>query len=359
MSENNGRNNRGNTGSSNGRRSVSMSMQFYEPVAANAAIFVAIVVLDLFNKTNALIPVHASAGVVITLMTLALCRYNYITVAWLFAIIPALFLFISFLMAASKNQYVIAAENTIASAYKTGAEDVNYIANQAAKTYKTVADEAVKDVNYLNSQGSVVYDNSKKTIGGVGDSIGNLFGISQDPASISNAWLKAYGAASKAGLDQGSAALAATSIVGSSPDKDTPAGIFLAGIKTQANSTTVSGEFVYLCGDGGKIPPSSVLAEQCKYVNAQCKPDDFACKDKLIGVINIPAVCLGALASGGKAPKVEARDSCLACMTKPGPTDPTYANCLCVGMGNSNCPGVPDTKVVVAGFANYSGISWS
>ena len=71
-----------NAGGSNmpGRRS--MNVIFYEPVAANAAIFVALIILDIINKNNAIIPFHSVAGIVITLMTLALCRYNYLMAAW-------------------------------------------------------------------------------------------------------------------------------------------------------------------------------------------------------------------------------------------------------------------------------------
>jgi hypothetical protein len=118
---NNGQYNHGSQGyqgvRGNGRRAVSMNLEFYEPVAANAAIFVALIAIDLFNKTNSLIPVHAIAGIIITLATLYLCRYNYLTVAWIFAIVPGLFLLFTFLNAASKNQYVIDAENSIKNAY--------------------------------------------------------------------------------------------------------------------------------------------------------------------------------------------------------------------------------------------------
>ena len=353
-------NNRGN-----GRRSVSMTMEFYEPVAANAAIFVALIVLDLFNKTNSLIPVHSIAGILITLATLALCRYNYLGAAWAFAIIPALFLIVSFLMAASKNKYVIDAENSIASAYNTAAADVKYGYNTAAadlsyagdqvqKGYNVVAsdvdyiaDQAQKDVNYLNTAGTNTYTSASQTLKNTGSSISNLFGISQDPQSISDAWLKAYGAAMKAGLSSASAAVAATAVVGSAPPDGTAAAAVAANLGSSTNQVTISGEFVYLCGDGSKTSiPGTGLADSCKYITQAClNSSDAACADTLAGVLSAPAVCLGSLATGGTPPSSSARDNCLACDPSLAPVD--LNACRCAAMGN--CPSSTSEK-----FANYA-----
>ena len=153
-----------NAGGSNtpGRRS--MNLTFYEPVAANAAIFVALIILDVINKNNALIPFHSVAGIVITLMTLALCRYNYLMAAWGFVILPAAFFIVSSLIAISQNKYVIDLKANVADAYGSVSRNVaagydkveNAVEsgyNTAVNAYDWVEDTATDTVSYLNNAG--------------------------------------------------------------------------------------------------------------------------------------------------------------------------------------------------------------
>lgn len=318
--------NRGMNGRTNGRRAVSMSMEFYEPVAANAAIFVALIAIDIFNKNNALIPVHAVGGVIITLMTLYLCRYNYLTVAWIFAILPGLFLLFTFLNAASKNQYVIDAGNAIEDAYEYTRDNVTYGVKKAYDTVDYVYDEAQEFVEDVNT-----------------------YGVKKSSA-ISDAWMKAFGTAKANGSTEGEAAVAATAVVGSAP-AGTEAAAKAKEAAPSANKTIIKGEFLYICGNGDKndLPPLG-LTEQCLNITNGCKgePDEEACKDKAVSYLAIPAACLGALATGGTPPNKQARDACLACDPMKSTGDELNL-CRCDALGNC-----PDKPPVVAGFANYA-----
>ena len=321
--------NRGMNGRVNGRRAVSMSMEFYEPVAANAAIFVALIAIDLYNKDNTLIPVHAVGGVIITLATLYLCRYNYLTAAWIFAILPGLFLLFTFLNAASKNQYVIDAGNAIEDAYEYTRDNVTYGVKKAYDTVDHVYDEAQEFVEDVNTYGV------KKS------------------SSISDAWMKAFGVAKTNGLEGGAAAIAATAAVGSAPPVGTESAAKAKEVMSSTNSTTVKGEYLYICGDGGKRLPFEKAAALCTRVSNECAKvavaDQDACKDKGASYYLTPAVCLGSLATGGAPPKDDARNECLRCDTDTMTGDELNF-CRCTAMGT--CPDL--AAPVVAGFANYA-----
>ena len=254
-------------------------------------------------------------------------------IAWVFALLPGIFLIATFLSAASKNQYVIDLGNTLQSAYGNVVDTVDY-----------VYDEVQEDVDYLNEAGANIYTSATNTFSRAGSSVNNLFNASDDPESISNAWLKAYGAARKANLDEGSSAVAATAVIGRVPPADTAAAIILSSIKSKVDNITISGEYLYVCGDSNSSPTTS-LANQCQYVSQQCKGSpDPACRDKLIGVVGVPAVCLGKLATGGRAPSNSARDNCLACDTTLPAEE--LNTCRCTAM--DNCP-----DKTVSAFADY------
>jgi hypothetical protein len=304
-----------------------MSMEFYEPVAANAAIFVALIAIDIFNKNNSLIPGHAVGGVIITLMTLYLCRYNYLTVAWIFAILPGLFLLFTFLNAASKNQYVIDAGNALEDAYEYTRDNVTYGVKKAYDTVDYVYDEAQEFVEDVNTYGV------KKS------------------NSISDAWMKAFGTAKANGSTEGEAAVAATAVVGSAP-AGTEAAAKAKEVAPSADKTIVKGEYLYLCGNGdGNNGPTPTLSEQCVIAFNNCKTasDKEACMDKEVSNLAIPAVCLGSLATGGKAPTRDQLSKCLDCSTDTTKTIEGLNSCRCAAMGNC-----PDKPQVVAGFANYA-----
>jgi hypothetical protein len=306
-----------------------MSMEFYEPVAANAAIFVALIAIDIFNKNNALIPVHAVGGVIITLMTLYLCRYNYLTVAWIFAILPGLFLLFTFLNAASKNQYVIDAGNALEDAYTYTRDNVTYGVNKAYDTVDYVYDEAQEFVEDVNTYGV------KKS------------------NSISDAWMKAFGTAKANGSTEGEAAVAATAVVGSAP-AGTEAAAKAKEAAPSANKTIIKGEYLYLCGNGDvDNGPTPSLAEHCLKAYNKCKdaPNKEACGDEEVSDLTIPAVCLGSLATGGKAPSRDKLNKCLDCSNDSNKTIDELNSCRCETMGT--CPDKA-AAMAVAGFANYA-----
>lgn len=302
-------------------------MSFYEPVAANVAIFVALIALDIYNKANSLIPVHAIAGVLITFMTLYLCRSNYITVAWVFTLIPGIFLLVTFLTTASKNEYVIGAGNKIKGVY-TGTVD----------TAKRGFDSVYNTVDYL-------YDEGKEFVDDV-----NKFG-SKAGESASDWWMRLFNQNKSAGKSDGAAAIAATAGSGIVPPANTEAGVMVQQLTGAVNSTVIKGEYAYLCGGNA---PSAALAEHCSEANTQCAKDTNPnCRDTAIRVLKVHAVCLGSLAtntagSTNTPPSTDSRDKCIACEKEWEKNFTSIDQCRCTAM--NNCP-KPSTTVT--GFSNY------
>jgi hypothetical protein len=329
-------------------------VELCEPFLVNAAIFVGLILIDIFNSQNNLIPFHAIAGIVITLLTLALCKYNYNVIAWMFAIIPGVFLIITTAYYISKSRLYMAIEDTVENAYKTTAGGVKYVANRVGTAADVIgtnvsqfSDQAVANMNSINAYGT---------------------GLS---TSAADAWNNIFQAQVNAGVDPAKAAVVATAAAGS-PSVGTPEATTAAQAIATAPSVTMKGEYTYLCGDGTdpKSAPPESMADQCKYVSQQCSAStDPDCYDKLIGVVNAPATCLGLLATGGVAPSYTARNNCLAC----DPTLDSEALKLCRCTAMNNCPtavmpsaagtlAAPQAAMPVAAtaqaFTNYRGTGY-
>ena len=336
-------NNNGSAYKGNGNSSRrSLSFEFCEPVAANAAIFVALIILDVFNNNKEIIPVHAVGGILITLMTLALCRYGFHWAAWAFAIAPAIFLVVTFLYAASKNTYVIAAQDRVSWAAGKVVDTAKYTTDQSGKIFN----KAVSDVNYINESAS-------GTFKGVGD-------------SISNTWNAFFNSAKVQGKSDAAAAVVATAATGGTPPAGTAAGAMAAAAIPTGTTVAIKGEFNYLCGDGSaQSIPKGKWAEDCKKVRDLCsgKSDVNLCRDESISILDTPAVCLGGLPSGGAPPPYDKRDACLACPTD-NKTKEQIDKCRCTALGN--CPAVTITATVanaapagrVSAFTDYMSGSW-
>jgi hypothetical protein len=319
---NNGSNYRGN--SQVGRRSF--SMDFYEPVAANAAIFVALIVLDLFNKTNELIPAHATVGILITLATLALCRYNQIMLAWVFAAIPALFLVISFFMALSKNSYVLAAKDAISAGYgklKKGAisviDGVRYVANEAG--------ELVEDTNEAVARG---YESGRGQLAQVGSTIASYTGKSD--AAKNEEWKAEYDGHIKDGKTPLNAAMATLGKYGSPPSVGYGADqlqILRDGTSTDTGSI-IEGEFNYLCSGTAENPIPKQIAESCATISKMCAnkygESKKKCLDSGVSILDTPAICLGGLVTGAEPLSMKMRNVCLTCVAS-GYRDENYDVC--------------------------------
>ena len=297
-----------------------VTLALCQPFLVNAAIFTGLILVDVFNSQKDLIPFHAVIGIILTLLTLVLCSYNYAALSWVLAIVPGIFLAISGIYALTQNRYFIAAERGIGRVYDTTLNVANKVRNELGEW----SDQAVDSVNSINTYGQQAY---KETSAGLRDTVG----------SINNAWNRAFNAQVEAGVDPAKAAVIASAATGTTPDAGTAAAATASAAIASAPSVTITGEYLYLCGDGTdpKSAPPDSMADQCKYVNQQCASSaDPDCYDKLIGVVNAPSVCLGMLATGGTAPSYNARNNCLACDPKLDPD--SLKLCRCTAM--NTCP---------------------
>jgi len=304
------------------------------------AIFIGLIVIDGMNQRNDLIPFHAIAGIIITLVTLGLCNYGLSLIAWVLAIGPGLFLIVTTLYSISKSTLFITTKKSIGDLFNATGDTISYL-----------SDEALSRVESINKYGQTTYKETGKAISSAGTSIGD-------------SWNSLFNAKVATGMDPAKAAVQTTAEVGA-PVAGTAADNTAKVALATSPSVTITGEYTYLCGNGidaRSVPPAS-MAESCKYVNQQCTGStDPKCRDKLIGVVSVPAVCLGMLATGGAAPSYAARDNCLACNDAYDSKSTTYtadlAKCRCEAMGN--CPtatpvGSSET-VSTQPFMNYG--SW-
>jgi hypothetical protein len=316
----------GNTGG----RGFSVRFEICEPVAVNAGVFIVILLLDLYNRQKSLIPVHAIAGVLITLLTLALCRYNYTTAAWIFALLPALFLIVSFLMTVGKNSFFIAAKDKIGSAWDATEDTIGNIYNKS-----------VDKVNSLNASGENIYKHVRD--------------------DVSDLWLALYNASVGSGTSPQKAAIQATAQVGApktgSPAEAvaTAAAMVAAPATATATATvteTIAGEFEYMCIPS---PTDAATAAACNACAKEHGTTDKAALDKCIGSqAPAPAVCLGTLATGGVAPSSKKRDECIAC-TDPKKTTDEQNACRACAMNpeGAACKG-PSVMPTSQGFSDYN-----
>jgi len=322
---------------SNGRPKRSITVQFCEPFLINAAVFTGLILVDAMNNKNDLIPFHAVTGIIITILTIVLCNYDLNALSWALAIIPSIFFLLTTLYAISQSKVFIAAEKGIEDIYTSAREKAIYAANQASSLANTLGNDVVyaaqqanAGVNYINKYGQNTYNAAGETLASAGKSVGD-------------AWNSVFNAQVKAGVDPAKAAVVATAAAGS--PAGTPAATTATAAIATASSVTIKGEYEYLCGNGTdpKSAPPDSMAESCKNVSQQCAGSkDPDCKDKLIGVVSIPAVCLGMLATGGTAPSYTSRNNCLAC--DPKLSSEALKLCRCTAM--NNCP--TSTPVVPA-----------
>jgi hypothetical protein len=250
------------------------ALEFCEPVIANAAIFVLLIILDLWTQANSLIPIHAIAGIVAVLMTFALCRSSYVALSWGLVIIPAVFLIISFINAAQKSATVQALGTNLKYAYDKTAAGVRYGVDTVDYGYDALSDR----VSSLNAAG-------QKSL-----------------SSLSNAWMTSYNALVNSGVKPAEAAVAATAENGK-PPAGSAAATTAAASGANTTRTVVKGEYKYLCDPA---PTDATLAAACQKCGADENPD------KCISVISVNAVCLGNVAKGDP-PSSAKRDACLAC----------------------------------------------
>lgn len=313
--------NNGGRGGYNARNMSNMKLEYFEPVLANVAIFIALIVLDIFNNTKSLIPVHAIAGIVITLGTLALCRYGYVMIGWISALLPGLFLLVSFLYAASKNEYVISAGNSVKSVFNQAYDTVDYAGDQAWYAYEEarkkadmLANYAVKQVDSLNRAGSRFVTDS------------------------SESWDSMVRRLTADGVPKDQAAAAATAAKGAAPAGSTVAEEVRQSIAS-GNTSFIKGEYDYLCGTSAETTPSDTdLLKSCTKCHTECMDStDVNCKDKCTSKnVKINLLCLGGLSLGYTAPSAAQRDNCISCIRNPPETADEKAMCFCSAM--NNCP---------------------
>ena len=313
-----------------------------EPFLINAAVFIGLVGFDILNQQKDLIPFHAVAGIVISLVTLALCRYDFSTLAWVLTIFPAIFVGITVVYALTQHKYFISATQAVGSAY-----------NEAAGW----STQAVTLVKSINDSGRKTYSESE------------------------TAWINTYSRLVGNGMDPAKAAVAASATNGD-PKPGSDADNLAKNSGANNKPVSVKGEYLYLCGDGvdPRSAPTGVFPEICIKLVSQCNSrTDYECLDEKLSLLipaPAPAACLGMLPSGGAAPSYSARNNCIACETSVVrdnyDTEAKYkidlAKCRCEAMGN--CPtnnfeatgttgatGATGTPTLGSqGFANYG--SW-
>jgi hypothetical protein len=87
------------------------------PITVSAAMFVALIFLDLFRHEYKKIPVHAIFGFFVILLMTTLCENNYYFLAWFLLFLPFMILIIGLAIRQSrmqeKHQYPIAPLQTM------------------------------------------------------------------------------------------------------------------------------------------------------------------------------------------------------------------------------------------------------
>jgi uncharacterized membrane protein len=325
----------------NGRPRRSVTVQFCEPFLVNAAVFTGLIIVDALNNKNDLIPFHAVTGIIITVLTIVLCNYDLLALSWALAVIPSIFFLLTTLYAISQSKTFIAAEQGLGNIFGAARDKITYAADTIGDTVGYAARQATAGVDYVNRYGQNTYNAAGQTISSAGKSVGD-------------AWNSVFNAQVKAGVDPAKAAVVATATAGA-PAAGTAAATTATAAIATAPSVTVKGEYLYICGDGvdPKTAAPSSMAESCKYVSQQCSGSkDPDCYDKLIGVVSVPAVCLGMLATGGMPPSATARNNCLAC--DPNLDAEALKKCRCTAM--NNCPtSTPVVAPVTTGTAAGAG----
>lgn len=299
----------------NARKSV--SLDFYEPVVVSGGAFVFLVIIDLINKNSDLIPVHSVAGVVITGLTLLLCRNNNMSAAWVMAAISSFFLLVTFWVALNQNQSVIDFKAWVGGSVRKFKKDVIWAL--------TELDESITDT-YNSVSGSLAWLEAK-AIGattGFNDSllstqkqVQGAFGIGK---FNSGEWEAVYKTAVDGGSTPGNAVKIANSIKGE-PVAGTKA-YDIAEAAVKAGPIVTQNEYNYICIGNDTANPSVApgMLELC----ASCGAGSVTDKDRCIATARNPPPlgCLGGLiySDNQVMPTNERRDECISCNTMISPS---------------------------------------
>jgi hypothetical protein len=278
----NGQNNLGN-----GRAPPrSFTLQICDPVIVNAGVFITYIALDFYNANRQMVPVHAVIGIVITILLLVLCKNNMNALAWIVALVPAIFVAAAIIYAFTHNKYVLSAEDLLGKGVTQASAAANVLGQNLEYGYNTVYSAG----DQFNQTALDTYKNTS--------------------AAANNAWNSVFNEQIAAGATPAAAAVAATAATSGTPPE----------VKSDAketvdavNSVIVNGEYTYLCGANGE-GGNAALSESCKIAYQICKGDPI-CQDRQVSTLAVNAICLGGLATGGAPPSNDKRDACLACKT--------------------------------------------
>lgn len=73
------------------------------PTIATAALFTALIFLDLFRREYKLLPAHGFFGILSTLLVSILCQQGAVSAAWALLAFPFVILFLGFLFLATRE----------------------------------------------------------------------------------------------------------------------------------------------------------------------------------------------------------------------------------------------------------------
>ena len=308
----------------NARKSV--SLDFYEPVVVSGGAFVFLVIIDLINKNSDLIPVHSVAGVVITGLTLLLCRNNNMSAAWVMAAISSFFLLVTFWVALNQNQSVIDFKAWVGGSVRKFKKDVIWAL--------TELDESI--TNTYNSVSSSLAALEAQAIGlttGFNDALlkgkDSLTDAYNSATFSSSAWEAVYNKELRGNPTATPPILPSTPAnalkFANAAKGEPPVGTRayeIADAINKAGPIVTLGEYNYICLGKDSANPSVApgMLELCASCGAASVTDKDSCiaKDKNPP----PLACLGGLINSASPvmPDNNRRDNCVSCNTMISPS---------------------------------------
>jgi len=281
-----------------------VSLDFYEPVVVSGGAFVFLIIIDLVNKNSELVPVHSVAGVVITGLTLLLCRNNNMSAAWIMAILASLFLLVTFWVALNQNQSVIDFKEWVGSSVRKFKKDIIWALTE-------LDDNITKTYNKVSS--SLAWLEAKAT-GTVSSLNKKLVDTSRSLTFEDSKWKAFYEAEVKAGKTPAAALKTANLAFGSPPLNTNSRKI--ADEVVAAMPIITAGEYQYMCANGTVHESVRTLCNLCGGTGTPADERD-ECIARTESQPKPPLVCLGALSDRNKTPPTVAyRDACLDCATR-------------------------------------------
>ena len=338
----------------NARKSV--SLDFYEPVVVSGGAFVFLVIIDLINKNSELIPVHSVAGVVVTVLTLLLCRNNNMSAAWVMAALAAFFLLVTFWVALNQNQSVIDFKAWVGGSVRKFKKDIIWALTELDDSITDTYNSVSGSLAWLESKATGTVSSWNDQLTGLGNSVKQKY---SDLTFNDDGWKKIYESEVKGGKSPAAALITANLAFGT-PPLNTKSRTIANEINASMPIVTV-GEFSYMCKNG-------TIHESVRKLCGLCSGDDTKadkrdeCLARTENMPPPPLACLGTLSDKTTTPPTTAqRDACLDCVTKTY-TDGDSKGKLLSNEDVEKCRNAvivgkpwPPVNEVVSEFTNYSG----